>query len=97
MYSLIKGKIIHSDLTLLSSLQPLNYLKPASLCSNLSDATILFIRLEQVNLLVFGPDRVYLKQKQKNNITRFWPTCFFIIYYFLLLAKRKKNRKEKKK
>ena len=35
------------------------------------------IRGDQVNFLVYGPDRPYFKQKQKNNITKFWPTGLF--------------------
>ena len=42
---------------------------------------------DQVNLLVYGPDRPYFKQKQKN-ITKFRPTGFFLIYYFLLFEKK---------
>ena len=29
------------------------------------------VRRDQVNLLVYGPDRPYFKQKQKNNIQNF--------------------------
>ena len=36
-------------------------------------------RKNKVNLLVYGHDRAYFKQKQKNNITKFWPTGFFLI------------------
>ena len=43
-----------------------------------------YIWRDQVNLLVYGPDRPYSKQKQKNYIAKFWPTGFFLIYYFLL-------------
>ena len=32
---------------------------------------------DQVKLLVYGPDQPYFKQKQKNNITKFWLTGFF--------------------
>ena len=32
---------------------------------------------DQVNFLVYGPERPYFKQKQKNNITKFWPIVFF--------------------
>ena len=35
------------------------------------------LRRDQVHLLVYGPDRPYFKQKQKNDITKFWPTGFF--------------------
>ena len=31
----------------------------------------LTLRQDQVNLLVYGSDRIYFKQKQKNNITKF--------------------------
>ena len=40
------------------------------------------VRLDQVNLLVDRPDRPYFKQKQKNNITKFWPTDFFFNLLF---------------
>ena len=40
------------------------------------------IRQDQVNLLVYGPNQRYIKQKPKKNITIFWPTGFFLIYYF---------------
>ena len=33
-----------------------------------------YLRQGKVNLLVYGPNRPYFKQKQKNNITKFWPT-----------------------
>ena len=39
----------------------------------------------------YGPDRPYFKQKQKNNLTTFWPIEFFLIYYFLLFEKINKN------
>ena len=32
---------------------------------------------DQVNFLVYGPDRPYFKQKQKSNITKFWRIVFF--------------------
>ena len=35
------------------------------------------IRPDQVSLLVYGPDRLYFKQKRENNITKFWPAGFF--------------------
>ena len=35
------------------------------------------LRQEQFNLLVYGSARPYFKQKQKNNITKFWPAGFF--------------------
>ena len=38
--------------------------------------------------MVYGPDRPYFKQKQKNNITKFWPTDFFLIFYFLLFEEK---------
>ena len=31
---------------------------------------------DQVNLLVYGPDRPYFRQKQKTNIAKFWQTGF---------------------
>ena len=39
---------------------------------------LLSLRRDQVNLLVYWPDRPYFKQKQKNYITTFWPTSFFL-------------------
>ena len=65
------------------------------------------IMRNQVNLLVYRPDRPYFKQKQKNNITKFWATGFFLIYYFLLfefsepekdihLAKKQNNKDRRK-
>ena len=44
--------------------------------------------------MVFGPDRPYFKQKQKN-ITKFWPTGFFLIYCFLLFEKNKNKKPHK--
>ena len=39
--------------------------------------TALLLQVQhQVNLLVYGPNRPYFKQKQKNNIIKFWPTGF---------------------
>ena len=59
-----------------------------------TDSTKAIVRRDQVNLLVYGPDRTYFKQKQRNIITKFWPTCFFLIYYILLFdEKKKKNNK----
>ena len=49
------------------------------------------VRRDQVNLLVYGPDRPYFKQKQKNNISKFWLSGLFLIYYFLLFQKNKKR------
>ena len=34
------------------------------------------LRRDQFNLLVYGPDPLYFKQKQKN-ITKFWLTGIF--------------------
>ena len=39
------------------------------------------IRPDQVNLLVYGPDLLYFKQKRKNNITKFWPTGLFNLLF----------------
>ena len=36
-----------------------------------------YLKQNKVNVLVYWPDRPYFKQKQKNNITNFWPTGFF--------------------
>ena len=43
MYPLIRGKIMPKGLIILSSVQAIKYLKPLSLCLNLSDITILSI------------------------------------------------------
>ena len=51
----------------------------------------MFLRRDQVNLLVYGPNRPCFKRKQKNNITKIWLTGFFLIY-FLLSDFRKKKR-----
>ena len=48
------------------------------------------IRQDQVNSLVFGSNRPYFKQKQKNNITKFGPSGFFLIYYFLIFENKRK-------
>ena len=39
------------------------------------------------------PRRDYFEQKQKNNITKFWPTGFFksIIFCFLIKKNKKQN------
>ena len=52
------------------------------------------IRRDQVNLLDYGPDQLYFKQKQK--ITKFWPTGFFFNLRFsaFLTKKKKKEKKE---
>ena len=39
-------------------------------------------RRDQVNLLVYGPDRPYFQQKQKNDFTEFWPTGIFLNLLF---------------
>ena len=31
-----------------------------------------YLRQNKVNLLVYGPEQPQFKQKQKNNITKFW-------------------------
>ena len=50
MQPLIWGKTIQNGLTISSSLQSIKYLKPSSLCLNLSDITIwsTFINLDQL-------------------------------------------------
>ena len=62
----------------------------------ISDGKILYkdVWRDQVNLLVYGPNRPYFKQKQKNN-TKFGPTGFFLIYYFLLFEKKKEIKHSK--
>ena len=35
------------------------------------------LRCDEVNLLVYGPDRPYFKQKQKNTTIKFWSNAFF--------------------
>ena len=44
---------------------------------------------DQNNILLCRPDRPYFKQKQKNNITKFWQIDFFkiIIFCFFFLIK----------
>ena len=42
------------------------------------------LRWDQVNLLVYGPDRPYFKQKKTLA------NWLFLIYYFLLFEKKKK-------
>ena len=49
---------------------------------------------DQINLLVYGPDRPYFKEKQKKNITKFWASTIYLIYYILLFEKRKKKETE---
>ena len=51
------------------------------------------LRRDQVNLLVYGPDRPYFKQKQKIMLQNFGQLAFFLIYYFLLFEKKKKRKK----
>ena len=56
-----------------------------TLTNMLSDV---IIRREQINLLVYGPDRPYFKQKQKNNTKTFWPIgLFFYSFIFCFLQK----------
>ena len=55
---------------------------------------VLPIRRDQVNLLVNGPDQPYFKQKQKNNIAKFWPTGVFNLL-FLIFEKKKKKKHNK--
>ena len=50
------------------------------------------LRRDQVNLLVYGPDRPYFKQKQEDNITKFSPIDIFKIDYLLLLDKKIRNK-----
>ena len=52
------------------------------------------IRRDQNNLLVYGPDQLYFKQKQKN-ITKFWPTGFFFNLRFSAFLTKKRKEKEK--
>ena len=54
---------------------------------------VLSIRRDQVNLLVNGPDQPYFKQKQKNNIAKFWPTGVFNLLFLIFEKKTKKNNK----
>ena len=42
-----------------------------------SEKSAVVFRRDQVNFLVYGSDRPYFKQNQKNNITKFWLTGFF--------------------
>ena len=41
--------------------------------------------------LVYGANRPYFKQKQKNNIAKFWPTGFFLSIILSFLKKNKKK------
>ena len=77
------------------SIRPIPRLKETSPCQ--SNSSILFVpRQEQANLLVYGPDRPYFKQKQKNDITKFWPTGFFQSTIFCFLRIKKKEMKHNK-
>ena len=53
MYPLISGKIIHTGLTIASSWQLIKYLKSATLCLNLSDATMcsVFTEIKSIGCL----------------------------------------------
>ena len=53
------------------------------------------VRLDQVNLLAYGPDRPYFKQKQKKNIFQRFDQLAFLISYFLLFFFRKKKKHHK--
>ena len=53
------------------------------------------LRRDQVSFLVYGRNRSYFKQKQKYNITKFWPTGLFLIYYFLFFLKKKEIKHNK--
>ena len=49
------------------------------------------IRRDQVNLLVYEPDRPYFKEKQKKTILQnFDQLAFFLIDYFLVFFEKKK-------
>ena len=48
---------------------------------NDGDIKVIANKFDIVNLLVYGPDRPYFKQKQKNNITKCWPTGFFYLLF----------------
>ena len=54
----------------------------------------LTLKRDQVHLLVYGPDRPYFKQKQKNNITKFSPNDFLKSTIFCFSASW--GKKEKK-
>ena len=56
---------------------------------NDGDIKVIANKFDIVNLLVYGPDRPYFKQKKKNNITNCWPTGGFFIYYFLLFEEKR--------
>ena len=45
-------------------------------------------RRDQVNLLVYGPDQPYFKQKQKNNITKLCSTGLFLNLLFFAFWKK---------
>ena len=47
----------------------------------------LHIRRDQVNLLIYGPDQPYFKQKQKSNSAKFSLSRFFQFIIFCFLKK----------
>ena len=76
------------------NLQILNASIDFVLISKRFDEPLKFLRRDQVNLLVYRPDRLYFQQKQKKLILQnFCHLAFFIIYCFLLFEKRKKRNK----
>ena len=48
-----------------------------------------YLKQDKVNFLFYEPNGPYFKQKQKINITKFWPSDFFLIYYFLLFEEKR--------
>ena len=54
------------------------------------------MRWDQFNLLVNGPHRPYFKQKQKDNITKFWLTGFFLNLLFSAFFLKKEDIKHSK-
>ena len=55
---------------------------------NDGDIKVIANKFDIVNLLVYGPDRPYFKQKKKNNITNCWPTGVFLSIIFCFLKKK---------
>ena len=98
IYPFICGKIIHNGLTISPFLWPIKYLKPSSLCLNLSDTNILSIltKLKSIGcldlwnsfllsiiLLNFSVFSVIFYTKKKTKNNLFF-NDFFILNQFLI-------------
>ena len=42
-----------------------------------NDDIMKYLKQDKVNFLFYDPNGPYFKQKQKINITKFWPSDFF--------------------